>query len=91
MGKGKPEQTLEQVDTFDAQERGENTSDTNMFCAMNSWRTQRPHVIPCNVRTSWITTINTFKKEEHILATVLEDKDKVNEHCMYCRQGRGIS
>lgn len=44
-GKG-PEQILEHGDTFTHGRRGENTSNTIMFCAINSLRTKWPHLIP---------------------------------------------
>lgn len=44
---GKPEQILTHGDTCLHGEGGENTSNTNMSCAINSLTTKWPHLIPC--------------------------------------------
>lgn len=43
----KPEQILEHVDTLMHGDKGENTSNTNMFYAINSLMTKWPHLISC--------------------------------------------
>lgn len=47
LGAGGAEQTLEHGDTFTHERRGEDASNTNMFCAINSLMTKWPCLIPC--------------------------------------------